>query len=65
MSNVVNFNQEIENRYQYVWLCNCGCSSFIIYEKGDIECAACGLMQTDWPHYATTRNWIRKVEEDE
>lgn len=49
MSNVVS----IHKREPLVWVCNCGCTTFKLYEGGMTECASCGIEGAEggeWVH---------------
>lgn len=37
---------QFERPKSRIWTCNCGCSTFSIYEDGAVACAACDAVQS-------------------
>lgn len=53
MSDVVQLHPKTkEPAPRFIWVCNCGCSTFRHLDTGDIECANCSVVQAgvdgDW-----------------
>ena len=62
---VLEFNKEAEKLEPLIWRCDCGNCSFLIFENGQLECAACGTDHSNvTEHYQTIRKWTRKVNEE-
>lgn len=50
---VVSFPAKPDKPKPRVWVCNCGCQNFWLYEDGQIECVECGTF-----HHSETGTWL-------
>lgn len=64
--NVFNFFDEKNKNEEMCWKCYCGNCSFILYEKGHVECSECGQFCDDDRVLSTFRSiLVKSTEEDD
>ena len=63
MGKEVSFEKEVDKRLPMVWVCACGCPTFMLHTTGAAECIECNSLQVVEEHDYHPRRWVRKDKE--
>jgi hypothetical protein len=55
MTNIIDLKERVAEKERFVWMCDCGNCSFIIYSDGSLDCAECDAPQNEDAHYYTVK----------